>query len=301
MRKKVLLFLILGLTTLGVWYFGIKDYNYLVRFETAEPRAVVYDFLKNWNDGWGYEDTVVRTLKTYPFQKLEQQFKSSDSVFNIEWDIRVKDDGGSQVIGKFSDPENGFKQNIEALYSKNNFVKRSITFARDVGDGLVESGKAFNINPVVIDTIPSSHCICTKVRSEMDTKTAAMTRDIQTVMGYINLNGIQIAGDPRLDITMLDLETGMVEFDFCFPVPEEITTLNAPDIFLKDFEEKPALRSVFNGNYRISYLAWMHVMDYAEHNGYAVDITPHEVFLNDPHVGSNALEWEAYIHFPLRN
>ena len=68
----------------------------------------------------------------------------------------------------------------------------------------------------------------------------------------------------------------------------------------KKTTEKRALKTIFNGNYKISDRAWFSIIDYASTKGVEIEQLPVEIFRNDPHSGGNPLEWEAEVYMPIK-
>ena len=71
-------------------------------------------------------------------------------------------------------------------------------------------------------------------------------------------------------------------------------------INFKQTEEFKALKAIFNGNYRLSDRAWYELIDHAQSLGLDFEMTPHEIFRNDPHSGGNELEWVAEVYLPVK-
>ena len=120
-------------------------------------------------------------------------------------------------------------------------------------------------------------------------------------MNYIKDNNIKLTGHPFLEITEWDVVEDLIKFNFCFPIQERDEYPATNDIKFKQTEEKVALKTIFNGNYKISDRAWYAILDYAEIKNIDIEELPIEVYLNDPHSGGDDLKWEAEIYMPLKN
>ena len=51
MKKRLTYIIVLLLITTGIWYFFIKEYDYLITFKTTNAPGVVYHKLLHWNEG----------------------------------------------------------------------------------------------------------------------------------------------------------------------------------------------------------------------------------------------------------
>ena len=56
MKKRLSYIIFLLIVAVGTWYFFIKEYDYLVTFETKNAPGIVYQKLLNWNQGRAEED-----------------------------------------------------------------------------------------------------------------------------------------------------------------------------------------------------------------------------------------------------
>ena len=82
MRKWIstLVLLLLGLS---IWYFLIKDYNYLVRFQANHNAGTVYSTINNWLlDRLPDIDSVAVVAHQYP-ERIVQEVYIKDSILSI--------------------------------------------------------------------------------------------------------------------------------------------------------------------------------------------------------------------------
>ena len=112
-------------------------------------------------------------------------------------------------------------------------------------------------------------------------------------------NELQLDGRPFLIINEWDMKNDKIQYDFCFPIVDNDTLFEHPDILFKKIESKKALKATYNGNYISSDRAWYALLDYAEKNNIEVDRTPIEIFHNNPNMGGDELKWSAEIYMPL--
>ncbi len=291
------LFLIGGVT----WYFAIKDYNYRVTFKTHQAPGIVYDHLIKWNNGERADNKVVTVLKQSPFFEIEQELIVGDSIFKIQWTLEKDNDSTTLVIAKIKDEKHSFIQNLQVPFYKNAFVKRSISTVKKFGEGLLQNAKNYKVSEVTKDKIPSQYCAYISLESKPQDKASIMVKNIYVVMNYIRENNIKLTGNPFLEITKWDVVKDSIKFNFCFPIAERSQYPATNTVKFKKFKEQNALKTVFNGNYKISDRAWYVIMDHAKTKEIEIDNLPIEVFLNDPHDGGNDLEWQAEIYMPIKN
>jgi len=287
--------------TVCVWYFFVKDYNYKITFTTTQAPSIVYDHLIKWNDGQNRENKIITTLEQTPFTQVKQELIVNDSIFKIDWYLEKKNDSTTLVTVKIKDTINSSKQKLQVIFTKNAFVKRSVSTVKRFAESLIQNGKNYKVSKVNNAIIPSSNCAYIELESNSEDKASTMFKNISIITDYIKNNEIKLTGDPFLEITDWNIEKDEIKFNFCFPIEEQDLYPETNTIKFKKTEEKNALKVIFNGNYKISDRAWYSIMDYAEYNNIEIENLPVEVFLNDPHSGGNSLEWEAEIYMPLKN
>ena len=299
--KSVLRLLGILIVALGIWYFFIKGYNYQVSFTINQSQGIVYDHLTRWNDGKPYKDTIVTNLSKEPFSNITQNYRFGDSLFKIDWKLKMIDENSTKIIARTKDEQNGIVQNLYILSSKNHFKKKSIATVRKFGNSLNRNKENYNLQTVRDSIIPSQNCIYVSVKSKTADKAQAMLNNIFHTMNYIKgYDEIQLTGHPFLEVTKWDIEKDSLEFDFCFPIKQlKNYPPLPPKVKMKETKQRKALKTVFNGNYKISDRAWLQLKDYARYNNIKTIDLPVEIYFNDPHTGTNSHEWKAEVFLPL--
>ncbi|MGC1205885.1 MAG: GyrI-like domain-containing protein [Flavobacteriaceae bacterium] len=286
---------------LGIWYFFIKDYNYKITFKTKQIPGIVYNHILNWNDGESKGNPVVTNFENIPFKEVNQELKSGDTILNLNWEIKKEDDEITFITLKITDPEHSFNQNIQALFGKNGFIKKRISKVKELNIKIDEQSKLYNLSLIEKAQTPSTFCACLPIESKVSDKAKAMVGNITILSDYINDNNIKLAGNPFSEITNWDMENDKIKFNFCFPLADKKNYPEHNKIQFKKIEQRDALKAIFNGNYNMSHLAWYIILDYANTNNISIETSPMEVYLNDPHMGGNALNWSAEVYMPIKN
>ena len=295
--KFLIAFILLGGLT---WYFIIKDYNYRVTFTTSQAPGIVYDHLTKWNNGENVNNKIVNILTQSPFSEIQHELVTGDSIFKIHWILTKKNDSTTLVTARITDEKHSFKQNIQVIFNKNAFVKRSLSIVQNFGESLIQNAKNYKVSKISKDTIPSQNCAFISLECKTQDKAKTMVKNIYVVMGYIKDNNLELTGNPFLEITEWNVANEIIKFDFCFPIEERDQYPETDVVKFKKTKEKAALKVIFNGNYKISDRAWYTIMDYAQTNKIDIDELPVEVFLNDPHEGGNDLKWRAEVYMPIK-
>ncbi|SFZ92758.1 effector-binding domain-containing protein [Flaviramulus basaltis] len=296
-RLKLFRVLLLAVfLVVGIWYFFIKDYNYKVTFSISQSPGIIYNSLIQWNNGEIPNNKVVTTLNQTPFNEVNQNLFLGDSVLKINWSLKKKNDSTTIVTAKFKDEKNSFKQNLQVPFYNNVFVNQSISAVKNFSKTLIQNKKNYKLSGVTHAKIPPQNYAYITLQSSLNDKASVMVRNIPTIMNYIKDNNIQLAGNPFVEITNWNVEKDSIKFNFCFPIEKRESYPETYQVLFKQTKEKEALKVVFNGNYKISHMAWYQIIDYAKTNNINTDNLPVEFFLNDPHAGGNDLEWLAEIY-----
>ncbi len=287
------------LISLGTWYFFIKDYNYKITFKTNQAPGVVYDHILKWNNGESAYKNVITLLKKSPFNQVEQNLLSGDSIYRYNWNIKRENDSTTEVTVKIKDENHSLKQNFQVIFFKNAFVKKSIRTVETFGKELIQVAKTFKLSEVTKSQIPAQNCLYISLNSKVNNKARTMLDNISVLTDYIKDNKIDIDGSPFLDIKEWNVDEDSIVFDFCFPIKEITNRPLDERVKLKKTKPKKALMMIYNGNYRASNMAWYALIDYAKINNIRIEYLPVEFFLNDPHQGGDVLMWQANIYMPI--
>lgn len=296
---KIALAILILLT--GVWYFLIKDYDYKITFKTPQATGIVYSSLLEWNNWEASGSKAVITVTKQPFSNLEQELKVSDSIINIKWEIVRESDSITKVSAYLTDKNNSLLQKLKAPFGKSDFVKRGLSTVKRIQKELKEIENRYRVGRIEMSKIPKQYCAYVSLESKLNEKANQMMGSNAFIITYFEDNNIEIIGNPFLEVTHWNEQENTVAFNFCFPIAFNENYKNSEDLKFKMTEEKPALKVLFNGNYRISDCAWFSIMDYAKRNKIDIEKLPTEIFFNDPHSGGDELEWKTEIYMPIKS
>ncbi|MFL1012640.1 GyrI-like domain-containing protein [Flavisericum labens] len=300
MKKIILSCATIILLVFMGWYFFVKDYNYRITFKTHQAPGIIYSALLGWNNGEPLNKKVVSTTSKVPFSELNQELNVSDSIIDIKWSIERKSDSVTKVTAFLKDAEHSLFQKFKIPFTKTDFVKRSLTTVKHIREGLKTHQTEYKLSSVEEAIFPEVNCAYITLSCKLNEKAKLMIAHTIDVMNYLRDNNLELKGDPFLEVTEWNLNEDLITFDFCFPIAKQYSYPESKLIKIKTIKEKKALRTIFNGNYRISDRGWFTLLDYADRNNIEIDNNPIEVFLNDPHSGGVELEWEAEIYLPVR-
>lgn len=299
MKKRLSYTLLFLLVATGIWYFFIKEYDYLVTFETKNAPGIVYNKLVNWNQGRATEDEVTILNKT-PYSQVQLELVQDNSKTIMNWQFQSISDSVTKIKVQFKDPDHGISERFKLLIGQSGLVESSIKTAKKVRTELKAHTTRYRTHSIQESFIPERHCACTKTDSiKMLMKATNMMRTNAVLSDFLVRNDLSVTEFPLLEVTRWNRETEQIDFEFCFPVPKDKEYLPIQGVYIKSFPKRKALKVIFNGNYLISDRAWYKAVDYAQRNQLDIAPYPTEFYYNDPHSGTDELSWVAEIYFPL--
>ena len=128
-----------------------------------------------------------------------------------------------------------------------------------------------------------------------------MMRDYTYLSNSIVNSGLQLDGPPLIKIIDWDQEKDRIRFNFCFPVLQQVSLPELPEIQYVSIKPNKVLKAEYYGNYQTSDRAWYALMDYADKNNISVSKLPVEVFYSNPTIGGDAMQWKAEIYMPIQD
>lgn len=283
----------------GIWYFFIKSYDYKITFKTKQATGIVYNKLLRWNN-WQIKDDIVKTELKVPYEEIVQELHFQDSIFDVHWEIYRKSDSLTVVEAHWRDRNNSLAQRFQIPFIMTDFAKRSLASVKRIQSELSELNNNYKVGKVEEATIPKHFCAYVSLESKIGEKANTMMANNFEILTFLQDNQIKLLGSPFLEVTNWNEKEATLSFDFCFPIGYDENYPVSDIIQYKATEEREALKTKFNGNYRISDCAWFTIIDYAESRNIEIEKLPTEIFMDDPHNGGNELDWEAEIYIPLK-
>ncbi len=297
MWKKVSLTLAVILTVVLLWYFFIKPYDYLVRFQANTNVGTLNQVVKTWvitQEGG-------KTLERDSTISYSHELKFNDSLHQYNWKFVRINDSLTDVKVYAKDSENSLSNKIQIPFTDTDFEKRTRKTLLDFNDKLREHLESFKVRVIGEEELQSTYCAYVSAGVSQVGKARAMMRDLPLLSNLLAENAVQLNGPPFIEITDWDQEKDSIYFDFCYPIVRSEKLPRHPELKYKRFYAKNAIKAEYNGNYITSDRAWYALLDYAKSNGYEVAGLPVEVYYNNPNMGGDAIQWRADIFLPVKS
>lgn len=303
MKKITVVFL--GLLFIGLgWFLFIKEFDHQFRFTTKYGPGAGYQEILDI-DQFRPEDpnSNVQILEKEPFKNIRQRvdLKNGNHLI-LDWNFDFVNDSVTQVTVNTLDKNNSFQNRLKTL---NPFVRsENIALLKSdlnaINTKINAHQNYYRITLKDTASNPASNCACITSSSTMEKKAMAMMGTIDKLEGFIENHELELDGFPMLKVTFWNPETNQITFDFCFPIIPKKDIVAVGDIELKRIESKKSLKAVFNGNYRLSHLTWLDLLEKAKRENTPVDNFPLEIFYSNPRMGGDAIEWKAVVFMPLK-
>lgn len=297
MSKTILLRIFLLLILLGgVWYFGLKNYDYSISFKAKQVPGEIYHKLLVFD----YKNLANLTeTNRNPYNSIEQTAQINNTAIYLNWQFEEENDSVSRVK-VLVNQENRFKSRLQMLTGRNEIQKVLLNEVQRLKLALELDTEQYKVEITGTALSPAGTCACISLENEIDGKAGDMMQTIGKLATFLEDNELKMAGKPRIQVRKWDNQDNRISYEFCFPfVPGEVKK-PSPDIHIKEFGAQKSIHAIYNGNYMYSHLAWIRILNYAQKNNYELIDTPLEIFQENPELGGDSRFWRADIYIPLK-
>lgn len=304
--KKFLLAVSFIIVAVLIWYLFIKQYDYQFRTSAKNSPGILFSEISDWKKFTTANDAPndIYLINRRPFKSITQRIKvDSSSYFQMQWELDRKND----TITALSVNVLSTKNTVANRWSIINPFRKSIYLDSLKGRFLAFQQKLRNQQnyyKVQIESelsfTPKTTCVCsTSTNVEIANKAVAMVNTIDNLENYVLERDLQLNGYPFLKVTAWDREQDLIDFQFCFPVHSELDLVKTERLTIEEYPSIPSLKAVFNGNYRLSHIAWYELLYIADQRNIENSGLPLEVFHNNPKTEENPTAWTAEIYLPV--
>ncbi|GGG41722.1 hypothetical protein GCM10011532_26840 [Christiangramia forsetii] len=242
--------------------------------------------------------------KSTPFESITQKLMSDNSdVLEMYWEFNRKNDSVTTIslsvgtsINELANRwaiVNPFRTSVYI----DSLKQRVLEFKKRLND--VQQTYKVSLDSKITSS-PEMNCIChSSSNIPIDSKASEMLGTIGYLENYVLERDLELTGPPFIKITSWNKVENVIAFDFCFPVNLAQDIKPTLEVSFREFKSSSALKAIFNGNYRLSHLAWYDLLDKATESGLNTNSLPLEIFYNNPKVEANSESWKAEIYLPV--
>lgn len=297
--------IIIGITTLFsgfmIWYLFIKKSDYLITFEAKTATGVVYQGINEW-----VKAEVKKTGSTYSkiesnkFDLLKYEISKGNKTIVYDWEFNPKNDSITNIKVGISEKGKSIYNRISVPFFKTDFKTEQLQTITEIKDDLFEHLSKLKVATISEGTTEAVFVAYINLKSVLQEKAQNMIMNDPKVTGYLYNNKIKIIGKPYVEVNSWDLDSEMLDFNYCFPIDRN--TQYIPDEFVKfkTIPVKKGLKVSYFGNFRTSDRGWFAILDYAKKHNKNLDLKPLENYMANPFNGGDELSWETKIIIPYK-
>ena len=285
-----------------IWYFFIKQYDYLVRFELKTSPGNVYKSLEEFNAKSRSDSFSYHINDKDPFTWINEDITIDSLNINFDWRFKSLNDSISLVKIGLTENQNSLFNRLTAPFAITKFKRTSLKIIKDFKAGMdFQLKEKIKVTIKDIDTIPQlTYAYIEQENVKMEDKANEMIKSNATLLAFVTQHGIKKGNFPFVIIEDWNFTEGTIDFRYCFPIVSRDNLPQDSEIKYDKTQSKPALKAVYNGNYRTSDRGWFALYEYAKRHDMKIQTKPMEFFKNDPHTGGNELQWVAEIYMPIK-
>lgn len=300
-KAKVLIAVILfGSLT---WYLFIKPHDYIVSFKIKTSPGTLFSSVEEWNllnqkkDSFLYKITDKKA-----YTNINETIQIDEMLLKMNWNFKSINDSITKVVVGITEKENSIYNRITAPFSNTLFKNTAIKTVQDFKDGINYQLKTkYRVKYIGFDTIPEiNYAYIESKNINLRDKVEEMMKNNATLLAFLTKHKLKGGEHPFLIINNWDLNKGIIDFGFCFPIKHSDSLPINEDIKFDILKPRQALKAVYNGNYMTSDRAWFALHEYAKRHNIEIEQTPLEIFYNNPFMGGNELEWKTEVFMPIK-
>ena len=295
LKKGVLLIAISGFIAVTVWYL-LKPYDYTVTFKTKALVGTINQTLKLWNTNLEQSNP----MQQIAMDDLVQNLSLNGSDYDFHWELSRINDSTTQVNIGIKDRHHSLSNKFDILFNDTDFEKKVRQTVTDFMLVLSTHLEKFEVKIEGESTFPSTYCAYIPITTKQFLKAKGMMENYSILSTFLVENGVALNGRPMVEVTSWDTEKDSITFNFCYPILKKEGLPFHPSVKYKQIQGVKAIKAIYNGNYITSDRAWYALIDYAEANAILLEQTPIEVFINNPNMGGDELNWQAEIYLPIK-
>ncbi len=300
MINKLLKFSAVLFVIFIVWFSFFKTYDHQVFFTVNIPSGTMYDIVSA-EVGWEQLNKDLQIKDKEIFKRFVQDLTIDNVPFELQWNFENRNDTNAVVRLNILNKENSLKERYLSLFQSSDNLDSIIFISQAFKAKANTFARSFRIEINGEDTLPSDvHYLYVNESSERNKKAGKMIKSNAMLFSKNRDSLVTKLGNPFVYVQNWDLETNHIDFRYAFPIEEQNSYPVDDKVLFDKLESRPALKATFYGNYSLSDNAWVALYQYAQRNDIAVELTPIEIFYNNPMLGGDDKKWKAEVFMPLK-
>lgn len=294
--KRLMLYLPVALVVAGICYLILKPGDYVIGFKTRSSTGNVLHELRAWTT-LAKKDVLKFTDSSQ--NAMVQEVRLNGKLYTAQWNVSSLNDSTTKVRMAISEPGAMWKNRLLMWFTDLPVEQDGESLAREFLKAIDHNLENFRVKINGETLSPEFYCACIQTSSTPEKKALQMMRNYNYISGFLLENNLKLEGIPMVKVLEYDRDINQITFNFCFPIKEKDSMPEDKDIFYQHIAPFKALKATFRGNYIHSNRAWYSMEDYALHHKLNMEITPLEVYHDNPNNGGDELLWTTEIYMPL--
>jgi len=295
--KKFLSFIGLLIIIVVIWFSFIKTYDHQIKFEVNLPKGSIYHMILDENI---LENKNVKTIDQNLFESIHQNIIINKKPFELLWQFENLNDTNSLVKLYFKNKNQSLSERYKSLFNQSQHLDSLIKISKDLKDKSQKFSELFSIEIQGIDTIKSTAYLYVEHRAKRADKARDMINS-NALLFRKNQDSLVVKnGNTFVKVNHWRPETDSISFRYAFPVESQSTYPTDQMVKADTLVSQKALKAVFYGNYSISDQAWLAMYHYAKRQGIELELSPVEIYYNNPMLGGDDKTWKTEIYMPVR-
>lgn len=299
MINKILKFSIVLFVVFIGWFSFIKTYDHEITFLVKVPSGTMYDIVSA-EVAWRQLNKDLNITGKEVFKEFVQDVNINNTPFELQWKFENRNDTNAVVKVNFLNKKNSLKERYLCLFKSSPNLDSIIFMSQAFKTKADAFARSFKVEIDGIDTIPSQTYLYVEAKTKRDQKAGKMIKNNGYLFSKNKDSLVTKTGETFVYVNNWDLETDDIEFRYAFPVETQSTYPVDAMVMVDKMLRTPALKATFYGNYSLSDQAWVALYNYANRNDIAIDLTPIEIFYNNPMLGGDDRQWKAEVFMPIK-
>lgn len=307
---KYLLFLLLIAFIGMAIYIAVQPNDFEISKTSTinAPKAVVFEIVSDttdvdWASFWKSSETIQKSI--YNSSDSITQIFTSNRIQNSElkWFFESNPDGTTTVTRILDADKLSFMTKAKfALFGdkKETISDQFTTDLAKLDKKVAVSMTTYSIKIDGITDYGGGFYMYNTISSTSSNMIASMNKQHTELMSFMESHRMTASGMPFTIFIEMDLDNGNVIMTNAIPVRERVLVAEDSNILSGYMERTKAVKVTLNGNYSNLNEAWATARKYMKDNNLeASEMSPFEVYKNDPAQLPNPAHWITEIYIPL--
>jgi effector-binding domain-containing protein len=299
MPKKIISFIAFFIIVIVLWFSFFKPYDHHISFKVDVPPGTLYDMMTDEKTWQNLNKDLIISDKD-KFKSLTQELLIDEKPFELLWNFENKNDTNAIVHLDYLNKNNSLKERYLSLFkasdNQDSLIKLSNFFKTQANN----FSNSFRVKVNGLDTLPPMVYLYVNQSTTRNKKAGNMIQNNARLFMKNKDSLVTKTGNPFNFVKSWYLSTDSIQFRYAFPVKSQAYYPTDKFVKVDSLPETPVLKATFYGNYSLSDQAWTTLYHYAERNNIPIDLTPIEIFYNNPMFGGNDRQWKAEVFMPLK-